>query len=132
MEAKKKITAQPMQPMWAVTAEYGHYVKNEKDEGSSIFKDFEGSYDKTATDFGVVAILSTKEKTVAFTHQLYEKEFGNDAVLTERITKQGTYSAKIYERCETEEPFYYTEVRVSQMATDRTMDDSNIYDTLFG
>lgn len=118
--------------MWVVTAEYGHYVKNEKDEGSSIFKNFEGSYDKTATDFGVVAILSTREKTVAFTHQLYEKEFDENAMLTERTTKQGTYSATIYERCEMEEPFYYTEVRVSQMTTDRTMEDSNIYDTLFG
>ena len=129
MEANKTIMAQPM---WVVTAEQGHYVKNEKDEGSSIFKNFEGSYDKTATDFGVVAILSTREKAVAFTHQLYEKEFDENAMLTERTTKQGTYSATIYERCEMEEPFYYTEVRVSQMTTDRTMEDSNIYDTLFG
>ena len=129
MEAKKKITAQPM---WVATAEYGHYVKNEKDEGSSIFRNFDGSYDKVATDFGVMTILSTKEKTIAFAHQLYEKEFGEDAMLTERTTKQGTYSAEIYERCETEEPFYYTKVCVYQKATDRTMDDSNIYDALFG
>ena len=106
MEAKKKITAQPM---WVATAEYGHYVKNEKDEGSSIFRNFDGSYDKVATDFGVMTILST-----------------------ERTTKKGAYSAEIYERCETEEPFYYTKVRVYQKATDRTMDDSNIYDALFG
>ena len=129
MEAKKKITAQPM---WVATAEYGHYVKNEKDEGSSIFRNFDGSYDKVATDFGVMTILSTKEKTIAFAHQLSEKEVGEDAMLTERTTKKGAYSAEIYERCETEEPFYYTKVRVYQKATDRTMDDSNIYDALFG
>ena len=118
--------------MWVVTAEHGHYIKNEKDEGNSIFKNFDGSYDKMATDFGVVAILHTREKAVSFAHQLYEMEFGEEAIINERTDKQGRYSATIYERCETDEPFYYTKVCVSQMTTDRTMEDGNIYNTLFG
>lgn len=76
--------------------------------------------------------LMRKLNKFAQAHQLYEKEFGEDAMFTERTTKQGTYSAEIYERCETEEPFCYTKVRVSQRETDKILDDgNNIYDALF-